>query len=159
MELDLKTFIADELGFTSIKIAIISVLWIFVFVAMVIDLISGLRKAKKAGVATSSELLKRSTNKVIKNYSALAFMLMFDMLFFWVSSYFKATELSYFPLPTIAMAMFEIYVEYRSFRENISEKLRSKDMEALKELLELTKMIKDEDARNLLRKISENKEQ
>lgn len=154
MELDLKAFLADDLGFTSIKVAIICVLWICVFVAMVIDLISGLRKAKRAGVATSSELLKRSTNKVIKNYSALTFMLMFDILFFWLTTYFKATELSYFPLPSIGMAAFEIYVEYRSFRENLSEKLRSKEVEALKELLELARAIKDEDTSNLLRKIS-----
>lgn len=156
MELDLKSFFANELGFTSIKMAIISVLWICVFIAMVIDLISGLRKAKKAGVATSSELLKRSTNKVIKNYSALTFMLMFDMLFFWLTTYFKATELSYFPIPTIGMAAFEIYVEYRSFRENINEKLRSKETEALKDLLELARAIKEEDASSLLRKISQD---
>lgn len=141
MTIDLKSFIESEIGFTSVKLAIIGVLWMFVFVAMTLDLLSGLRKAKRAGIATQSELLRRTTNKVIKNYTALVFMLMFDVLFFWVTSYFKAVELSYFPLPSIAMAMFEIYVEYKSYRENVNDKLRNKDNEALQELITLARTL------------------
>lgn len=149
MEFELQAFIESELGFTRIKLAIIGVLWLSVFFAMILDLISGLLKAKKAGIATSSELLKRTTSKVIKNYTALMFMIMFDMLFFWVTTYFKAVDLSYFPIPSIAMAMFEIFVEYKSFRENLNDKQRIKDAEALAELLDIAKSIKNNE---LLRK-------
>lgn len=155
MDLDFKVFIETELGFTPVKLAIIGVLWLFVFVAMGLDLMSGLRKAKRAGIATQSELLRRTTDKVIKNYTALAFMLMFDVLFFWVTTYFKNLDLSLFPLPSIAMAMFEVYVEYKSYRENVSDKLRHKDNEAIKELVELYRMIKAKD-KNILDNISDN---
>lgn len=143
MDLDFKVFIETELGFTPVKLAIIGVLWVFVFIAMGLDLISGLRKAKRAGIATQSELLRRTTDKIIKNYTALTFMLMFDVLFFWVTNYFDYMDLCIFPLPSIAMAMFEIYVEYKSYRENITDKLRHKDNEAVKELLDLATMFKE----------------
>lgn len=156
MELDLKMFVANELGFTPIKLAIVGVLWLFVFVAMVIDLHFGLRKARRAGIATKSELLKRTTTKVSKNYSALTFMLMFDVFFFWVTSYVGASQLSYFPLPSIAMAAFEIWVEYKSYREKLNEKMRSEELAALNDLIKLYQVIKEDDPKKLIETVREN---
>ena len=79
-----------------------------VLFAMFIDLITGLRKAKQAGIATTSRLLKKSCDKAIKYFFPMLCLMPVDIL---------ASQFLPLPAFTMLMAAFNIFCEWKSIME------------------------------------------
>lgn len=84
-----------------------------VLFAMFIDLITGLRKAKQAGIATTSRLLKKSCDKAIKYFFPMLCLMPVDIL---------ASQFLTLPAFTMLMAAFNIFCEWKSIMEKTHTK-------------------------------------
>lgn len=84
-----------------------------VLFAMFIDLITGLRKAKQTGIATTSRLLKKSCDKAIKYFFPMLCLMPVDIL---------ASQFLPLPAFTMLMAAFNIFCEWKSIMEKTHTK-------------------------------------
>lgn len=84
-----------------------------VLFSMFIDLITGLRKAKQAGIATTSRLLKKSCDKAIKYFFPMLCLMPVDIL---------ASQFLQLPAFTMLMAAFNIFCEWKSIMEKTHTK-------------------------------------
>ena len=108
-------WLLQDFDFTHIKIVV--VWWVLtygaVLFAMFIDLITGLRKAKQAGIATTSRLLKKSCDKAIKYFFPMLCLMPVDIL---------ASQFLPLPAFTMLMAAFNIFCEWKSIMEKTHTK-------------------------------------
>lgn len=81
--------------------------------AMFVDLITGIRKAKAAGIATTSRLLKKTCDKSIKYFFPMLCLFPIDV----ITSNFTSV-----PVFTMLMAAFNIYCEWKSVMEKTHTK-------------------------------------
>lgn len=81
--------------------------------AMFVDLITGIRKAKAAGIATTSRLLKKTCDKSIKYFFPMLCLFPIDIM----TSNFTSV-----PVFTMLMAAFNIYCEWKSVVEKTHTK-------------------------------------
>lgn len=93
-----------------------------VIVAMVIDFISGVRKAQKANIATTSRRYKMTCTK--------AYQYFFPMLCLTCVDVIGSVVLSY-PAFTMIMAAFNIFCEWKSVLESTSDKKRMRDIKSV----------------------------
>jgi hypothetical protein len=84
-----------------------------VLLAMFVDLITGVRKAKAAGTARTSEGYKRTCDKAIKYFFPMLCLSMIDLM---------ASTLMPIPGFTMAMGAFNIFCEFKSVLEKTHEK-------------------------------------
>ena len=105
----------DDFDFSRIRLHV--VWWVLtygaVLFAMFIDLITGLRKAKKAGIATPSRAMRKSCDKAIKYFFPMLCLMPVDIL---------ASQLLPLPAFTMLMAAFNIYCEWVSVFEKTHTK-------------------------------------
>ena len=105
----------DDFDFSRIRLQV--VWWVLtygaVLFAMFIDLITGLRKAKQAGIATTSRLLKKSCDKAIKYFFPMLCLMPVDIL---------ASQFLPLPAFTMLMAAFNIFCEWKSIMEKTHTK-------------------------------------
>lgn len=85
-------------------------------IAMVIDLISGIRKAKQRGELRSSEGYKRTVDKALKYYSLLILCFLVDVI---------ASMIVSVPYFTLAAGIGIILIEIKSWYEKADEKDRN----------------------------------
>lgn len=125
---------------------------LLVLAAMIIDLASGLYKAKQRGDARKSEALRRTLSKFISYQGGLLIAVMVDLLIdllhFW--QLLGIELLRTVPVVTILVGIFLLIVEFMSVREKADEKTRHKQAEAAQLLASL---LTKEDAAALLRAI------
>lgn len=123
MVLFIQSFLNGDYAALRFKLAIVLIMWLFVTIAMIFDLISGWRKAKERGEARTSYGLRRTVNKSVMYYALMLFAFMFDC----IGTFF-------YPLPYITMiaAGFLIFIEGKS----IFEKAHDKDKRKLNKSLE-----------------------
>ncbi len=124
-----------------IKLAIIAIMWLFVAIAITLDLISGWRKAKERGEAHTSYGLRQTVTKVVMYYAMMLFAFMFDCI-----------GMFFYPQPyvTFIAAGFLIFIEAKS----ILEKAHDKDKKKLnKSLQDLSTMLNNKD--DLIKGIAE----
>lgn len=115
------------------KLAIVGIMWLLVAVSIVIDLISGWRKAKERREARTSYGLRRTVTKSVLYYALMLFAFMFDCI-----GMFFYTE----PYVTLIAAGFLIFIEGKS----ILEKAHDKDKRKLNRHLEdLSSMLENKD--------------
>lgn len=124
---------------------------IIVFFAMIIDLISGLQKAKQRGEVRTSYGLSRSLSKFIMYEGGMMIGLGMDCLihFSKLLHLFGLETLSDVPVVTCMIGLFLLIVEFLSVREKADEKTK-KNFSTTAELLqtlfskeELKEMIKN----------------
>lgn len=84
-----------------------------VLVAVAVDFVSGVRKARRAGVKTNSQGYKRTCDKAIKYFLP---MLCLSCVDFLASIFFVA------PFLTMSMGAFNIFCEWKSVMESTHEK-------------------------------------
>lgn len=129
-----------------------AVVMLLVLAAMIIDLASGLYKAKQRGDARKSEALRRTLSKFISYQGGLLIAIMVDLLIsllhFW--QLIGIDLLQAVPVVTILVGIFLLVVEFMSVREKADEKTRHKQAEAAQLLASL---LTKEDAAALLRAI------
>lgn len=103
-------WLLQDFDFTQIRLVV--VWWVLtygaVLFAMFVDLISGLRKAKKEGIATTSKLLKKSCDKAIKYFFPMLCLMPIDII---------ASNFLPVPVFVMLMAAFNIFCEWKSIME------------------------------------------
>lgn len=87
--------------------------YVAVLAAMVVDLVSGVRKARRAGVARTSTGFKKTCDKAIKYFFPMLCLTCIDLI---------ASGVEPLPFLTMAMAAFNIFCEWRSVMEATHEK-------------------------------------
>ena len=141
--------------FDEFTIAIIaySLCYMFVLLAIIGDLISGVRKAKSAGVLRTSEGYKRTIEKIAKYYNMLFAISILDafvlMTVYILQSKGWLLSVPLFPIITVLGGIYIAFVEFRS----VSEKLEDKERQKIKsDFAQFAEILKDEDK---LKKIAE----
>ena len=137
----IQSLLSGEYHSLKFKSMIVIIMWLFVTLAMVIDLVSGYRKAKERGEARTSYGLRRTVTKAVLYYALLLFAFMFDC----IGTFF-------YPLPyvTFLVTAFLIFIEGKS----ILEKAHDKDKRKLNRSLDdLSVMLENKD--DLLKGIAE----
>lgn len=107
------------------KIELELIMWIIVLIAIIIDLISGLRKASQLGELHTSYGFRRTVSKMVQYYGLLSFAFMFDVLSSMV-----------LPMPyfTMLASFFLVFIEAKSVLEKAKDKDRRKMNESIKDL-------------------------
>lgn len=108
-----EAFLIEDFETLRIKLAIVGIMWLLVAVAIVLDLISGWRKAKERNEARTSYGLRRTVTKAVLYYALMLFAFMFDCI-----GMFFYTE----PCVTLIAAGFLIFIEGKSIFEKAHDK-------------------------------------
>lgn len=129
-------------------IAIMAML--IVFFAMMIDLASGLRKAKIRGELRSSQALKRSITKFITYEGSMIIALGVDMLIHMskLAQMFGLDIVYGVPVITCLVGVFLLAVEFMSVREKADQKTK-KEMSDAAALL--AKMLENDNLKEVFR--------
>ncbi len=137
-------------------IAIMAML--IVFFAMMIDLASGLRKAKIRGELRSSQALKRSITKFITYEGSMIIALGVDMLIHMskLAQMFGLDIVYGVPVITCLVGVFLLAVEFMSVREKADQKTK-KEMSDAAALL--AKMLENDNLKEVFRVAMEQQNQ
>ncbi|MBT0549165.1 phage holin family protein [Riemerella anatipestifer] len=120
----------------------ISLIWIAVLLAIIVDFCFGLKKAKEMGEATTSEGYRRTINKFVYYYSMMFFALIFDFLDV-ITPTILPFPLSLTPLFSVFCAVALIFTEAKSVREKAEDKVRRRADKSFAELLEVLQKRED----------------
>lgn len=129
-QLFVNSFMSKDYDSLELKLELVMIMWIVVLVAIIIDLIAGVHKAKRLGEATTSQGFKRTVNKLVQYYGLLSFAFLFDIL---------ASIVEPLPYFTALAALFLVFIEAKSVFEKAEEKDRrkmSKEADKLVTILE-----------------------
>lgn len=137
-------------------IAIMAML--IVFFAMMIDLASGLRKAKIRGELRSSQALKRSITKFITYEGSMIIALGVDMLIHMskLAQMFGLDIVYGVPVITCLVGVFLLAVEFMSVREKADQKTKKEMTEAA---ALLAKMLENDNLKEVFRVAMEQQNQ
>ena len=130
-------------------IAVIVIACLLVLFAMIIDLISGLSKARQRGELRSSWGLKRTLTKFITYEGGMLIAAGVDILMHMchILELFHLDILYRTPVITCMLAIFLLIVEFISVREKADKKIRS-EFQQVEELA--SKLVKKDDIRELI---------
>lgn len=131
------------------------VVMLLVLVAMIIDLMAGLYKAKMSGELRTSIGLRRSVSKFVSYEGGLMIATIAD-LFIHFSKFYQLFHINILvgvPVVAILVGLFLLIVEFMSVREKADKKTRRKQVEAL-ELI--ANIMTKEDFKSIIEKIIEN---
>ena len=112
---------------TSRILTLSAVAMLLVFLAMAIDLMAGLRKAKKRGEIRSSWGLKRTLDKFVSYEGAMLIASMADVMVFFchIWEIVGLKMLQGVPVLSCVLAVFLLLVEFISVREKADEKTKT----------------------------------
>jgi len=110
-----------------------------VVIAIMLDLASGLRKAKLMGEARTSYAYERTTTKLMRNGSLVLIMAMIDLLLFFghLWELIGLSLLSNVPVITFIASAWMCFVQAESIREKAEDKAERKSAATLKQLAEV----------------------
>jgi len=113
----IEAYLTEDFGTLRIKLAIVGIMWLLVAIAIVLDLVSGWRKAKERSEARTSYGLRRTVTKAVLYYALMLFAFMFDCI-----GMFFYNE----PCVTLIAAGFLIFIEAKSILEKAHDKDKRK---------------------------------
>lgn len=118
MMTELKTLHTTDLIADSLLFALMHAL---VLVAVLVDLTSGWRRAKRLGIARTSRALRRTVSKINTYYSCLLLLSMVDIALYAIDLWerFSLPELPYFCAVGTVLVLI---IELRSVYENRSQR-------------------------------------
>jgi hypothetical protein len=118
---------------------LVGVAAIAVVVAIMLDLASGLRKAKLMGEERRSYAYERTTTKLMRNGSLVLIMAMIDVLLYFghLWDILGLGILSNVPVVTFGASVWMCFVQAVSIKEKAEDKAERKTAEALKQLGEV----------------------
>lgn len=143
----MKTTIFDGIG-NMLLIAIMAML--IVLFAMIVDLISGLRKAKIRGEYRSSEALKRTFTKFITYEGGMIIAIGVDLLIHLsrLVNLFGLEAIYAVPVITCLVGVFLLVVEFISVREKADQKAKKQMNDAA---ILLNNMLQNENLKEVFR--------
>lgn len=115
------------MGKIIVTIWILFGLYMLVLLAMMADLWSGVRKAKRVGIATSSYGYKRTIDKAVRYYNFLVALTIIDamqMAAIWYLEQFYGYRLPFFPFITLLGAISIGLIEIKSIYEKAEDKIK-----------------------------------
>ncbi len=115
------------MGKIIVTIWILFGLYMLVLLAMMADLWSGVRKAKRVGIATSSYGYKRTIDKAVRYYNFLVALTIIDamqMAAIWYLEQFYGYRLPFFPFITLSGAIGIGLIEIKSIYEKAEDKIK-----------------------------------
>ncbi len=123
-------------------IAVTMVLYVSVVIVVMLDLGSGLNKARKTGQYRSSHGLRRTVRKMGAYFNMLLVLTVIDGMQIF-SLYNLNPQISYrlplFPILTFAGAMFVVIIELKSIYENTNDKDKGRYQDMAKLIGEIIK--------------------
>lgn len=125
-------YLAGDFDAIQKEVYILAVPYVVVFIAMGLDLIAGILKAKKLGEARTSIGLRRTVSKFKDYFGMLLIASLIDVLLSVVDVYSL-------PYVTFACGLYLTFIEGLSIREKGEDKIRrqnNKDLKALIAVLE-----------------------
>lgn len=133
------------------------IVMLLVLLAMIIDLGSGLAKAKERGELRTSEALRRTLRKFISYEGGISIAAMVDILIQFSQFYaiFRLDVLTSVPLVSILVGIFLLVVEFMSVREKADEKTKRQQNEAA---AVLAKLITKDDMKKILSEVVKSNE-
>lgn len=133
------------------------IVMLLVLLAMIIDLGSGLAKAKERGELRTSEALRRTLRKFISYEGGISIAAMVDILIQFSQFYaiFRLDVLTSVPLVSILVGIFLLVVEFMSVREKADEKTKRQQSEAA---AVLAKLITKDDMKKILAEVAKASE-
>jgi len=137
------------LHLSSILLKMVVFVMVAVLIAMMIDLGSGLYKAKQRGELRTSEALRRTLSKFISYEGGLTIAAMVDFLISMAGFFelFGIGKLSEVPVVTILVGIFLLIVEFMSVREKADAKTKKQQADTA-ELI--AKLITKEDIKEII---------
>jgi len=117
-------------------------IYIGLFLMILADLWSGIRKAKKRGEVRSSYGYKRTIDKIARYYNALIALTVIDcmqMAGIWYLTYYYDWRVPIFPLVTLIGAIGMCAVEIKSIYEKADEKVKGDYKEVAALAVEIAK--------------------
>ena len=160
--MDIGNLVSGFFDEFTIAIVTYTLCYVFVLLAIVGDLVSGVRKAKSAGVVRTSEGFKRTVEKIAKYYNMLFAVSILDA-FLLTTIYILQSKgwllsVPLFPIITVAGGIYLAFVEARSVGEKLEDKERAK---IKSDFALFAEFLKDEDklkkVAGLLKSIDERK--
>lgn len=130
----------EILGQFSTQITILAIVYILVFFVVMLDLISGMMKAKRRGKLRSSYAMRKTVDKLVRYFSMLLVITAIDAVqMLAVSQWDLATghQIPCLPFLTFLAAMFVGFVELKSIYENSDEKEQARIEDAADDLSKL----------------------
>ena len=136
---------------------LVGVAAIAVVIAIMLDLASGLRKAKLMGEARSSYAYERTTTKLMRNGSVVLIMAMIDLMLFFghLWEIIGLDLLANVPVVTFIASAWMCFVQAESIREKAEDKAERKSAATLKQLADV---LTTEQIQALLNKIQSKSE-
>lgn len=125
------------------QITLIVVLYVAVILVVMLDLWSGLRKAKQLGQYRSSSGLRKTVDKLASYFNLLLVLTVIDVMLI-LSFYHLNPQLSFnvplFPILTLIGAVFVGAIELKSIYEKANDKDKGRYQEAARLINEIMKM-------------------
>ncbi|MDL2290389.1 hypothetical protein LJB95_03195 [Paludibacteraceae bacterium OttesenSCG-928-F17] len=126
------------------KFIVVGICWLLAILALIVDLIVGLRKAKELGEVRTSYGLERTATKFIMRFAFLILGLCADFLFLYIINSFS-NFIPAIPYVTIGVTIFIIIIEGRSVGEKGDEKARRRIKNDVTQAAELLLKLKDKE--------------
>lgn len=102
-------------------------MYVLVLLAVACDLISGVRKAKRAGVVRSSYGFRRTVDKLARYYNlliAISFVDCLQMAAIWYMEVYYGYKIVMFPFITLLGAIGVCLIEVKSIYEKAEDKVK-----------------------------------
>jgi phage-related holin len=125
-----------------IVLGVVFVLYICVLFFVIVDLISGVKKAKERGELRTSTGYKRTVDKLARYYTSLICLTVMDvaqMMFVWLLDTHYGYNIPLLPIVTGFGAIGLMAIEYKSIREKADEKSQKNTREIVKLVTEILK--------------------
>lgn len=134
---------------------IVGVVMMLVLIAMIIDLLSGINKARQRNEVRTSQALRRTLTKFISYEGSLLIAAMVDILIEYSQFYalFHIDLLSSTPIICILVGIFLLVVEFISVRESADAKTKQRQADVL---VSLSELLTKDDLKSLLKKVAEH---
>jgi len=126
----IEPFLKGEYEIVKMRLGIILIIWVLVGIAVAVDLISGVRKAKQRGEIRTSYGLRRTVDKALRYYSLMIIAFLFDCIITFYVQY---------PVATFVFAAFLFAIELKSIWENADTKTKKNELQIMKEIAEFLK--------------------
>lgn len=119
------------------QLTILAIVYVLVFIVIMLDLVSGIMKAKRRGRLRSSYALRKTVDKLVRYFSMILVITAIDAVqMLAISQLDKTTGLTWPVLPflTFFAAMFVGFIELKSIYENSDEKEQARIEDAADDL-------------------------
>ena len=124
------------------QLTILAVVYILVFIVIMLDLMSGIMKARRRGKLRSSYALRKTVDKIVRYFSMLLVITAIDAVqMLAISQWDLSTghHIPILPFLTFLAAIFVGFIELKSIYENSEEKEQARIEEAAEVLAKLAK--------------------